>query len=392
MIASVGHPFLGAMRENVQAFGVHEVHLGDTDQAQDRFQVGRHGVGVLAEVHAAPRAEHHRLDAFDQALRVGLGVAEGHLGACNQVEPVLQRSGHVEVVHRCGDQHQIALHQLGDQGIGLEARLGTPLFQRTTRSQRLTEVGAIYFEHCLRAMEEIRAGEAALEGGRTQVAGLLRVSMPVLFGHLCVTPILVELVRQHASLSLDLQFSDRPVDLREENVDLAIRVGTLADSRDLIARPLGEHRMALCASPAYLARQSLPESLEALMALDAVAYSRHGKAMEWRLVVDGQEHLLKPRARVLLDDMQGVLVTAAAGMGVAWLPYWLVRDALMEGRLQEVFPAASSPVYPIHAVWPKMPHMPLKTRVAVDALLQQLPGRLREVEGPGTWLHSFHAS
>ncbi|MBH1547375.1 hypothetical protein I5U09_16900 [Stenotrophomonas maltophilia] len=145
---------------------------------------------------------------------------------------------------------------------------------------------------------------------------------------------------------------------------------------------LGEHRMALCASPAFLAQQALPESLEALQALDAVAYSRHGRGAEWKVVVDGRTHALRPKARMLLDDMQGVLVAAVAGLGVAWLPYWLVRDALMDGQLQEVFPAASSPVYPIHAVWQRMPHLPLKTRVTVDALLQQLPGRLQDVEGP----------
>lgn len=266
----------------------------------------------------------------------------------------------------------------------LEARLGTPLFLRTTRSQQLTEAGALYYQHCLRALEEIRAGEAALESGRTQVAGRLRVSLPVLFGHLCIAPILLELARQHPALALDLQFNDRTVDLREEGIDLAIRIGALPDSSDLVARPLGEHRMAICASPAFMAGRELPHTVDALRGLEAVAYSRRGQVMEWKMQVDGEPQVLKPDARVQMDDLQGVADAAVAGLGVAWLPYWLVRDALQQGRLLEVLPAASSAIYPIHAVWPWVPHLPLKTRVAVDALLQQLPARLLEVEAGRT--------
>ena len=121
----------------------------------------------------------------------------------------------------------------------LEERLGVRLFQRTTRSQSLTDNGALFYERCLLALEEIRGAESLLETGKQQVSGRLRVAMPVLFGRQCVAPLLIELAQEHPGLELEMSFSDRVVDLVEEGFDMAVRNGTLQDSSMLVARKLG---------------------------------------------------------------------------------------------------------------------------------------------------------
>jgi DNA-binding transcriptional LysR family regulator len=124
----------------------------------------------------------------------------------------------------------------------LEGRLGVRLFHRTTRSQSLTDDGQAFYERCLRALEEIRAGEAMLESGQQEATGRLRVSMPVQFGRRCVAPILSHLAEKHPRLELDLNFSDRLVDLLEDGFDLAIRTGPLDQSAGLMTRRIAYHR------------------------------------------------------------------------------------------------------------------------------------------------------
>ncbi|MFD1561264.1 LysR family transcriptional regulator [Paraburkholderia silviterrae] len=262
----------------------------------------------------------------------------------------------------------------------LEERLGVMLFQRTTRSQSLTDEGSLFYEHCLRAVEEIEAAEALLENGKWQMTGRLRVSMPAIFGHLCVAPILIELAAGNPELNLELSFSDRAVDLVEEGFDLAIRVGTLPNSSGLVARALGEHKMAFCASPAYLKRFGIPRTVEELVRHKALAYARFGQVHRWQFLIDGQREERLPEARLLSDDLRALMDAAVAGLGVAWLPYWLARDALRRGKLKELLPGQPGICYAIHAVWPYTLHLPLKVRAAVDALLEKLPARLAAVE------------
>ncbi|NHV26732.1 LysR substrate-binding domain-containing protein [Burkholderia sp. D-99] len=281
---------------------------------------------------------------------------------------------------QAADKLHITRSAVGKSIARLEERLGVVLFQRTTRSQSLTDEGALFYDHCLRAMEQIQAGEALLETGKWHMKGRLRVSMPTLFGHLCVAPILIELAKVHPELDLDLSFSDRSVDLVEERFDLAVRVGTLPNSSGLVARPLGEHRMAFCASPAYLSRCGEPATYEELERHRALAYTRFGQVHRWPVIVDGQRVELQPAVRLLSDDLSALMDAAVADLGVAWLPYWLVRDALRGGALRELLPDRPGVIFPIQAVWPYTLHLPLKVRAAVDALLEHLPARLAVVE------------
>ena len=128
----------------------------------------------------------------------------------------------------------------------IEEKLNVRLFHRTTRSLRLTEDGQVYYERCVRALKELRAGEAALESGRREAAGRLRVSAPVLLGRRCVAPVLAKVAAQHSKLELELSLSDRPVDLIEDGFDLAIRGGNNGDGAGLMTRTIGSHRITVC--------------------------------------------------------------------------------------------------------------------------------------------------
>ncbi|WP_062111795.1 LysR family transcriptional regulator [Aureimonas sp. AU40] len=256
----------------------------------------------------------------------------------------------------------------------IEARLNVRLFHRTTRSLGLTEDGQVYYERCVRALDELRAGEAALDSGRREAAGRLRVSVPVLFGRRCVAPVLTRLAAEHPRLELELSFSDRQVDLIVDGFDLAIRNGEIGDGTGLMSRTVSLQRMTICASPAYLARCGRPESLGDLAAHQAIVYGRAGRIKAWQFpLADGLRELTPPN-RLRFDDLEAIADAAEAGYGLAWLPCWLIRDRVRSGALVALLESVPRSVFATHALWPETPHLPLRVRFAIDALAQALPG------------------
>ena len=256
----------------------------------------------------------------------------------------------------------------------LEERLGVRLFHRTTRSQRLTDNGALFYERCLRALEEIRGAESQLETGKHQVSGRLRVAMPVLFGRQCIAPLLIELAQEHPGLELEMSFSDRIVDLVDEGFDMAVRNGTLADSAVLVARRLGVHRMVLCAAPDYLIKNGQPQSVDDLRQYTAINYTRAGRVLPWQLMdYDGTSRTFIPRSSLNMDDLQAICDAALAGHGIAWLPCWMVIKEIHQGNLVPLFKQAPDVRFDVHAVWQQTPHLPLRVRIAIDMLVKRLP-------------------
>ncbi|SCZ41421.1 LysR family transcriptional regulator [Enterobacter hormaechei] len=256
----------------------------------------------------------------------------------------------------------------------LEERLGVRLFHRTTRSQRLTDNGALFYERCLRALEEIRGAESQLETGKHQVSGRLRVALPVLFGRQCIAPLLIELAQEHPGLELEMSFSDRVVDLVEEGFDMAVRNGALADSSVLVARRLGEHRMVLCAAPDYLFKNGQPQSVDDLRQHTAINYTRAGRVLPWQLMdYDGTSRTFIPRSSLNMDDLQAICDAALAGHGLAWLPCWMVIKEIQQGNLVPLLDQAPDVRFDVHAVWQQTPHLPLRVRIAIDMLVKRLP-------------------
>ncbi len=246
----------------------------------------------------------------------------------------------------------------------LEARLGTCLLQRSTRRQRLTEDGQAYYEHCLRALAELEAAESVLESGRQQPRGRLRASLPLAFGHHYAAPALWGLMDRYPELEIEISFSDRLTDLVQEGFDVAVRIGPLPDTDRLSARRLGEQSVGLAASPAYLRRVGPIEGIDDLAGHRGIAY---------RGSTSLRSGVTSP---LMLDDLQAVADAAIAGVGLAWLPSWLIAHYVLRGQLEAVLPSHRTQPAPIHVIWPTAARMPAKVRCAIDALVAGTPSCL----------------
>jgi DNA-binding transcriptional LysR family regulator len=261
----------------------------------------------------------------------------------------------------------------------LEDRLGARLINRTTRRHTLTDFGRVYYDRCKLVLAEAEAAEALADDLLGVPRGPLRVSMPVLFGRRCVAPILLKLADQHPKLELNLSFSDRPIDLMEDGFDLAIRNGSVGEGAGLVTRRIAEQRMTVCASPNYLAAHGTPQSIPDLEQHQAVIYSRSGRTRAWRFFTKDRASIeVTPLSRLRLDDLEAIADAAVSGMGLAWLPCWLIRDRVQSGALVRVLTDHPGLVLDSHALWLHTPYLPLRIRVAVDALAAELPGIMEE--------------
>ncbi|WP_315832253.1 LysR family transcriptional regulator [Bradyrhizobium prioriisuperbiae] len=256
----------------------------------------------------------------------------------------------------------------------LEERLGVRLINRTTRRQNLTDFGRAYYERCRLVLAEADAADALAADQLSEPHGKLRVAMPAHFGRRCVAPILLQLAQTYPTLELDLSLSDRFADLAEDGYDLAIRTGELEDKTGVIARRLARQQMIVCASPSYLRKHGRPRRLEDLGKHQAIIYRRSGRVRPWLFPREGQPPVeITPANRVRLDDLDAIADAAAAGMGLAWLPSWLVRERVQAGALMQLLPGQPPFLYDCHAMWLQAPRLPLKIRLAVDALAAALP-------------------
>lgn len=258
----------------------------------------------------------------------------------------------------------------------LEGRLGMRLLNRTTRRQSLTEFGRAYYERCRQVLAEVEAADALAADQLSQPSGRLRVTAPVLFGRRCVAPVLLDLARQFPALGLDLSFNDRLVDLAEDGFDLAIRTGELAARAGVMTRRVARQNMVVVASQTYLEKRGRPAQIEDIAVHDTIIYSRSGRVSSWLFPQPGTPpvEIAPTRPRLRFDDMDAIADAAAAGMGLAWLPDWLVRDRIDAGALTALWPDRPGFLYDCHALWLQTPRLPLRLRMAIDALAAKLPG------------------
>jgi DNA-binding transcriptional LysR family regulator len=256
----------------------------------------------------------------------------------------------------------------------LEARLGVRLLNRTTRRQSLTEFGRAYYERCRLILAEADAADALAADQFSEPRGRLRVALPALFGRYCVAPVLFDFARQHPALELDLALGDPLIDLAEGNFDLAIRTGDLKDEAGVITRRVARQRMIVCAAPAYIAQHGEPRQIADIHQHTTILYARGGRVRSWLFPRASEAPAeITPKSRLRLDDMAAIADAAAAGLGLAWLPSWLVRAELRSGALKQVLRHEAEFPYDCHALWLATPHLPLKIRAAVDALAARLP-------------------
>ncbi|MGH8783370.1 LysR family transcriptional regulator [Paraburkholderia sp.] len=249
----------------------------------------------------------------------------------------------------------------------LEAFLGVRLMHRTTRRLSLTPDGAAYYERCVRILADVEETEASFQSGNKKPHGKLRIDMPGSLGKLIVIPSLCEFHTRYPDIDLQLGLTDRPVDLLQEGVDCVLRVGALQDS-SLVARRIGLFEGVTCASPDYIQRAGMPQTLDDLEQHKAVNYfsSRTGRVLDWAFLVDGKEVEVKMKGIVSVNDADAYVTCGLEGFGLIQPARFMVLPALQSGKLVEVLPHLKPLPMPISAVYPHSKHLSSKVRVFVD--------------------------
>ena len=230
----------------------------------------------------------------------------------------------------------ISSAMVGQHIAALEARLGTRLLNRTTRRQSLTDFGATYLETCRDILERVACADAEAEQQQNHPVGLLKVTAPVTFGAEVLMPALAGYNQIAPDVSLDIMLTDRTIDLVEEGIDAAFRIGELHDS-SLIARPLMPYRMIICASPDYLARHGTPVHPSELSHHHGIGFTPSARH-HWRMTNHGQSVEVNVPCPLLVNSGQAVRVAACAGLGLAMQPAMLLIQDIQAGKLVQLLP------------------------------------------------------
>ncbi|WP_346796089.1 LysR substrate-binding domain-containing protein [Halomonas sp. Bachu 37] len=261
----------------------------------------------------------------------------------------------------------------------LENQLGVQLLYRTTRQSRLTDAGALYFEHCHQLFDGLREAESALNELQAVPRGVLRITAATTFGERYIAPLVNDFQCLHPQLDIHLHFTNRSVELIDEGFDIAIRMGVLKDS-SLIARRLCERREFVVATPDYFARAGTPHSLGELSRHQCLVGSRNS----WLFEVAGQRKEVRVEGRWQGNSGPALLDAALKGLGIAQLPDYYVEPHLRSGALRAVLGAFQHHDTAVWAVYPRHRHLSPKIRQFVDFLVERLPPTL-----PGEIKHAF---
>lgn len=257
-----------------------------------------------------------------------------------------------------------------------EARLGAALFRRNAGRITPTEAAGHLADRLRPALAElIAAAESAAWGmdGAAPLRGTLAIAAPMSFGTMYLSPILARFAAAHPGLELRIDYDDRARDLARDGIDIGIRVG---DARDgaLKVRKLCEDRQIVVASPGYLARHGTPASLADLRDHQVISYTHMSDMTLWQFREGGRMVSPQVDGRLALNNGEAIRDLAAAGLGLAMLPGFIVAEALRNGDLIEILPGIESRPLPITAVWPPVSPMPAKLRALVDHLAAELAG------------------
>lgn len=287
------------------------------------------------------------MDHFKQIRAFVNSATRGSLSAAAQVEAVTPA-----VIGRRLD--------------ALEARLGVKLLLRTTRKLSLSFEGQAFLEDCQRILNELANAEAAVSVGGIRASGHLKVSAPAGFGRRHVAPQVAAFMAANPDVSVRLDLSDRVVDLLNEGVDCAVRIGELADS-SLASSKLGEMRRVVVASPDYLARHGAPLTPADLSAHNCLSLDQQ-RGWALREVLAGDVVQRKVGGAFECNDGAVLHEWALAGKGLAWRSVWEVGDDLRSGRLRSVLDDYAAPPVGIYAVFPQRRHLPLRVRLFIDQI------------------------
>ncbi|MDF2178087.1 LysR substrate-binding domain-containing protein [Aliiglaciecola sp. CAU 1673] len=252
----------------------------------------------------------------------------------------------------------------------VENQLGVRLFNRSTRHLVLTDAGKTYYERALPFLEEYEELLDQVSGAQSSPTGRLRISVPVTFGEMKLSPVISDFLNRYPDIQVDIQLTDRRIDLLEEGVDVAIRIGGVDDS-NLIARQINTYPLILCASPAYLEQQGWPQSPKDISAHHCIIDSNFRIGKQWPLVAaNGKVETVNVSSRVAANNPRAVREIAIAGGGLALIPAFIIEDALQDGLLQRVLPDHTTLEFGLFAIYPHRRYLSKKIRCFIDFLFE----------------------
>jgi DNA-binding transcriptional LysR family regulator len=253
----------------------------------------------------------------------------------------------------------------------LEDRLGARLLHRTTRRVALTEVGAAFYERARGVLTALDEAERSVTDLNAVPRGTLRLSIPVHFGQFHIAPILPGFMAQYPEVTLDLDMSDRYVDLIGESIDVAVRIGGLQDS-SLIVRRLAPNRRIVCASPAYLAAHGTPAAPADLAEHNCLTFHQHGPAVEWRFGEGERRQTVRVSGTLQANNIEALRAAAVAGVGIIRMSAYVLAGELAEGRLVPVLADFEARDAEVYALYPAARHLSPKVRAFVDYLADRI--------------------
>jgi DNA-binding transcriptional LysR family regulator len=261
----------------------------------------------------------------------------------------------------------------------LEAELKTRLLIRSTRQLTLTEAGRGYVAACRRILEDVNEAERAAAGEYSAPRGELVLTAPVVFGRLHVLPVLIEFLRAYPEVNVRLVLGDRIVNLLEDHVDLALRIGSLPDS-GLVATLLGSIRRVVCASPGYLAKYGPPASPRDLAAHQCVSFELFATANTWRFQEDGVDTSVPIHPRLIVSTAEAAIDAAIAGVGITCVLSYQIDRALRDGALQLLLESFEPLPLPVSFLYSSQGRLPLKLRALLDFAAPRLRTRLQQAQ------------
>ena len=253
----------------------------------------------------------------------------------------------------------------------LEAHLGVKLMVRSTRRLALTSAGSAYLEKCRVILNLVDTAETDVAAERLAPRGNVRLSLPLSFGVTHLGPLLLEFSGRYPEVSLEMDFSDRSVNLIGEAFDLTIRITSHLKSGD-IARKISSRRLRVVAAPDYLARHGRPLHPSELVNHACLGYTLGGGAMSWQFAVDGVAQSFPIRCRINSNNGEVLTEAAALGLGITCHPDFIVDRYIAEGRLEEILTEFPAPELGVYAVLPTNRHVPRRIRVLMDFLAEKL--------------------
>lgn len=264
---------------------------------------------------------------------------------------------------------------------GLESGLGVQLLRRTTRSLALTEEGRLFYDRARLILNEVEELGLTLSSRRSEPSGRFRISAPVLIGRRLLAPLVSSFLAKHPALAIDLLLLDRAVDLVDEDIHVALRVGRLPDSA-LVARHIADIDLVLCAAPAYLKRRGTPMIPAELREHDCLVFSDIVGPTDWQFQVGGKRQLVRVTGRLCSNNLDTVVSAAMDDLGIARVPSWIVADELRSGRLKRVLPDHQREATPLNLLFQRSRFALPAVRAFADHVVQSWAGKAPSVARP----------